>query len=82
MTLKEKIMANGKRWQKNGMDRFYINFADISEIEVDDRRLDCYFNRYQRGNMKIYYDMVKDTFVVTEGDEEHKKYVEAAIMAM
>ena len=82
MTLKEKVMAVGKRWQKNGMDRYYINYSDIADIEIDD--LTCYnwFNRFQRQNVKIYRDMISDEFVVTQGSEDAKKHVELAIMAM
>ena len=82
MTLKEKVMAVGKRWQKNGMDRYYINYSDIADIEIDD--LTCYnwFNRFQRQNVKIYWDMISDEFVVTQGSEDAKKHVELAIMAM
>lgn len=81
MTTKEKMVANGKRWQKNGMDRYYINFYDIADIEVDEIRLENYFNRFQKGNIKIFWDMVKDELVVTVGNDGQKAAVEKAIMA-
>ena len=82
MTLKEKMMEVGKRWQKNGMDRYYVNYSDIELIEVDDMMVCKHFNRYQRQNVKIYWDAVKDEFVVTQGNDEAKNAVEMAIMAM
>lgn len=82
MTLKEKVMAVGKRWQKNGMDRYYINYSDIADIEIDDFTCYNWFNRFQRQIVKIYWDMISDEFVVTQGSEDAKKHVELAIMAM
>lgn len=82
MTLKEKVMAVGKRWQKNGMDRYYINYSDIADIEIDDFTCYNWFSRFQRQNVKIYWDMISDEFVVTQGSEDAKKHVELAIMAM
>ena len=82
MTLKEKMMEVGKRWQKNGMDRYYVNYHDIELVEVDDMMVCKHFNRYQQQNIKIYWDMVKDELVITAGSDEAKEAVEKAIMAM
>lgn len=81
MTLKEKAMTIGKRWQKNGMDRYYINYSDIENIEVDGFTMYAMFNRRERQNIKIYFDAIKNELVITEGDAEQKQFVEKVIMA-
>lgn len=81
MTLKEKMMQIGKRWQKNGMDRYYVNYSDIENVEVDGHKMYSMFNRYQRQNLKIYFDAVKDELVVTPADAEQKAFVESVILS-
>ena len=81
MTLKEKAMTIGKRWQKNGMERYYINYSDIESIEIDGFTMYAMFNRRERQNMKIYFDIIKDELVITEGDANQKQFVEKVIMA-
>lgn len=82
MMLKDKAINVGKRWQKNGMDRYYINYSDLAEVEVDGFTMYAMFNRRQRQNMKIYFDAVKDELVVTTADAEQKAFVEKVIMAL
>ena len=80
--IKDKILKHGKRWQKNNMDRVYMNYSDLADVEVDDFTMYSMFNRFQRNNMKIYYDLVKDEFVVTTADDEQKAFVEKVIEAL
>ena len=82
MTIKEKMLEIGKRWQKHNMDRVYVNYSDLKDVEVDGFTMYTWFNRFQRQNMKIYYDLIKDELVVTTADDEQKAFVEKAIEAL
>lgn len=81
MTIKEKMMKIGKRWQKNGMDRLYVNYSDLEDVEVDGQTMYAWFNRAARQNMKIYYDLVADELVVTGAEADQKAFVEKVILA-
>ena len=72
----------GKRWQKNGMDRFYINMDQVLSKEFDEIPVRNYFNRYEIQNLKVYYDVIKDEFIVTSGDSRAKEAVIATINSM
>ena len=63
----------GKRWTKGDMDRVYINID--REKEYDGIRIRNYFNRYEWDNLKVYYDIVKGTLVISKGNEEAKQAV-------
>lgn len=82
MTIKEKIMANGNRWTKNNMDRTYLNYSDISQIEVDGLTAYAWFNRRERQSIKIYWDHINEEIVITVGDKEQKDFIIKAIQAM
>ena len=82
MTIKEKMLEVGNRWQKNNMDRVYVNYSDLKDVEVDGFTMYTWFNRFQRQNMKIYYDLIKDELVVTTADDEQKAFVEKVIEAL
>lgn len=75
----DKMMQIGKRWQKNGMDRIYVNKELVELVEVDGIMVCKFFNRYNWQNLKIYYDVNKDELVVTTGNDEAKKAVASAI---
>ncbi len=75
----DKMMQIGKRWQKNGMDRIYVNKELVELVEVDGIMVCKFFNRYNWQNLKIYYDVNKDELVVTTGKDEAKKAVASAI---
>ena len=77
--IKEKIEANGKRWQKNGMDRIYINYDQIKDIEIDGFTAYNWLNRFERQNIKIFWDNLKDELVITQGSEEAKEHIRKAI---
>ncbi len=80
--IKEKIVKNGKRWQKAGMDRIYLNYSQIENIEVDGFTAYNWLNRFQRQNIKIYWDNKKDELVITQGSDEAKEHIKRAIEAM
>lgn len=82
MTIKEKMMQIGKRWQKGGKDRYYVNYSVLEKVEVDGHTMYSWFNRFQRQNMSIYFDAVLDELVVTTADADQKAFVEKVIMAM
>lgn len=75
----DKMMQIGKRWQKNGMDRIYVNKELVELVEVDGIMVCKFFNRYNWQNLKIYYDVNKEELVVTTGNDEAKKAVASAI---
>lgn len=75
----DKMMQIGKRWQKNGMDRIYVNKELVELVEVDGIMVCKFFNRYNWQNLKIYYDVNKDELVVTTGNDEAKIAVASAI---
>ena len=65
----------GRRWQKNGMDRIYVDMSKLTDIEYNEVRVRNYFNRYEWQNVKAYYDVVNGCFVVTAGNDEAKTAV-------
>ena len=73
----EKI---GKRWTKGDMDRVYINIDGTAEY--NDIPVRNYFNRFQWGNLKVYYDVKKDELVITPANETAKEAVEAVVADM
>lgn len=75
----DKMMQIGKRWQKNGMDRIYVNKELVELVEVDGIMVCKFFNRYNWQSLKIYYDVNKEELVVTTGNDEAKKAVASAI---
>lgn len=78
----EKMLAIGNRWQKNGMDRVYINTDKFMNAEYNGITIQNYFNRAQKNSLKVYYDVVKDEIVVTTGDESAKKAVIETLMSL
>lgn len=72
----------GKRWQKNGMDRVYINKETVELVEVDDRFVCKYYNRYNWQNLKIFYDVNKGELVITTGDDTAKEMVRQAVESL
>lgn len=80
--IKANIIGKGKRWQKNGMDRVYLDFRKIEEIEVDERFLTCYLNRYERGNVKIYWDMISDDLHIERVRPEGVEAIKEALAQM
>ena len=69
----------GKRWQKNGMDRIYINKETFAGIEYDEIPVKNYYNRYKWGELRVYFDLATDELVITSGDDEAKEAVRATI---
>ena len=80
MTTKDFEAKGYKRWQKNGMDRIYIN-PDM-EMEYDERPLNRFFNRYERQNVKVYWDVNAEELVVTMGSDEAKEATKAVVEMM
>ena len=76
----KRYEAIGKRWQKNGMDRIYINIDGQKEYnEIPVRK---YFNRFEWNNLKVFYDVNKEELVITTGDSTAKEAVKAIINEM
>ena len=76
----KRYEAIGKRWQKNGMDRIYINIdgqKEYNEIPVRN-----YFNRCEWNNLKVFFDVNKEELVITTGDSTAKEAVKAIINEM
>lgn len=73
----EKI---GKRWTKGDMDRIYINIDGLAEY--NDIPVRNYFNRFQWGNLKVYYDVKKDELVITPASDTAKEAVKAVVADM
>lgn len=83
MTL-EKAMTIGKRWQKGTMDRVYFNLTeDIMDKEASNGvEIRKFFNRYERGSLKAYYDVTADQMVITSGDSAAKAELAAIIESL
>lgn len=69
----------GRRWTKNGMDRIYFNLDDIFSKEHDEVPVRNYFNRYERQNLKVFYDINKDALILTVGSNTAVEAVKDAI---
>lgn len=77
----ERLEALGfRRWQKNGMDRIYINFT--GDEEYDDHKVRVFFNRYEWSNLKVYWDVKKEELVITAGSTEAQTAVAAIVNSM
>lgn len=81
-----RMMTVGNRWTKGNMDRIYVNNEAMARLMdtaasngVEIRR---HFNRRERQNLKMFYDIVKDEVVVTAGDPEAKEELINALMAL
>lgn len=77
--IKKLEAIGGKRWTKNGMDRIYISSDVYMGLEYDEHKMYAYFNRHQRMNMKVYYDINKEELVITLGSDEAKEALTAAL---
>lgn len=75
----DKMIKIGKRWQKNGMDRIYINLSTIGKDLVNEIPVENYFNRFEKNNCKIFFDVIKEELVITHGNDEAKEAVRTAI---
>ena len=70
------MMTVGRRWQKYGHDRVYVNAETMEKIMYTEGsntvNIRNKFNRFERNNMKVFYDVTNDEFVVTHGDDSAK----------
>lgn len=70
----------GRRWQKNGKDRVYFEASEIlGETSSNGIPVRNYFNRYERQNLSVYYDVNAKKLVITNGDSDSKKEVERVV---
>lgn len=75
----EKFEAIGlKHWQKNGMDRIYINLS--MDMEYDERDLYHWLNRRERQNVKVYWDCQKSELIITGVSHDDAKDAITAIV--
>lgn len=80
LTTKAFEDAGFRHWQKNGKDRIYVN-VDMHE-EVDERELNRYFNRYERQNLSVYWDVPTKKLVISHGSDEAKAAAEEVVRRM
>lgn len=78
----EKMMTVGKIWEKNSMKRIYIDTAKLADKEYGEIPVRNYFNRYEWGSLKIYWDCTKEELVISNGNDEAKEAVKATIETM
>lgn len=81
-----RMMTVGNRWTKGNMDRIYVNNETITQLLDTEAsngvEIRNHFNRRERNNLKMFYDIVKDEVVVTAGDPEAKEELINALMAL
>ena len=81
-----KVMKVGNRWTKGDLDRVYINAETMTQLldteASNSVRIGNWFNRHERQNLKMFYDIAKDEIVVTAGDKEAKQELINALMAL
>ncbi len=70
----------GRRWQKYGKDRVYFEVSEIlGETASNEVPVRNYFNRYERQNLSVYYDVNAKKLVITHGGSNAKKEVERVV---
>ena len=81
-----RMMTVGNRWTKGNMDRVYVNNETMTQLLDTEAsngvEIRNHFNRRERQNLKMFYDIVKDEVVVNTGDESAKQELINALMAM
>lgn len=81
-----RMMTVGNRWTKGNMDRVYVNneiMAQLLDTEASNGvRIGNWFNRRERQNLKVYYDVNNEEIVVTAGDEDAKEELKKALIAL
>lgn len=81
-----KVIKVGNRWTKGDLDRVYINAKTMTQLldteASNSVRIGNWFNRHERQNLKMFYDIAKDEIVVTAGDKEAKQELINALMAL
>lgn len=81
-----KVMKVGNRWTKGNLDRVYINAETMTQLldteASNSVRIGNWFNRHERQNLKMFYDIAKDEIVVTAGDKEAKQELINALMEL
>lgn len=74
------MLTIGRRWQKGDMDRIYVNTSDLFAEEASNGVvLKNHFNRFERNNLKVYYDVSLKSLVSTLGNDEQKSEIERAV---
>lgn len=80
-----RMMTVGNRWTKGNMDRVYVNNETMTQLLDTEAsngvRIGNWFNRRERQNLKVYYDVNNEEIVVTAGDEDAKEELKKALIA-
>ena len=81
-----KALTLGNRWTKGNMDRVYMS-ADTMAKALDTEASNGvivrkWFNRHERMNLKVFFDIKTEEIVVTTGDNEAKRELIAIIEAL
>lgn len=81
-----RMMTVGNRWTKGNMDRIYVNNETMTQLLDTEAsngvEIRNHFNRRERQNLKMFYDIINDDVVVNTGDESAKQELINALMAM
>lgn len=81
-----RMMTVGNRWTKGNMDRVYVNNETMTQLLDTEAsngvRIGNWFNRRERQNLKVYYDVNSEEIVVTAGDEDAKEELKKALIAL
>lgn len=81
-----KALTLGNRWTKGNMDRVYMSIDTMTKaLDTEASNgviVRKWFNRYERMNMKVFFDIKTEEIVVTTGDNEAKRELIAIIEAL
>lgn len=70
-----------RHWQKNGMDRIYINLS--MDAVYGDHDLYHWLNRSERMNHKFYWDCVKNELIIDNvGNDDAREAIVGIVTSM